>query len=81
LNRILGPIKPNESYDKTAYVSASKDGQPKHPAKKVVNALKRRGANVFATQGKGLLHHSNDAPQREGWSAAQPLPFYKEVDE
>lgn len=81
LNRIVGTIKATESYDKTAFVSASKDGQPKHPAKKVVNAFKRRGANVFATQGKGLWHHSNDAPQRPGWSAATPLPFYDEVDE
>lgn len=81
LNRIIGPIEATESYDKTAFVSAAKDGQPKHPAKKVVNAFKRRGAEVFATQGKGLWHHSNDAPQRLGWSAAQPLPFYKEVDE
>jgi len=81
LNRILGPIKSTESYDKTAYVSASEDGQPKHPAKKVVNAFKRRGANVFATQGKGLWHHSSDAPQRVGWSNATPLPFYEEVDE
>jgi beta-lactamase superfamily II metal-dependent hydrolase len=81
LNRILGPIKFTESYDKTAYVSASKDGQPKHPAKKVVNAFKRRGANVFATQGEGLCFHSSDAPQRVGWSNATPLPFYEEVDE
>jgi beta-lactamase superfamily II metal-dependent hydrolase len=81
LNRILGPINGYEFYDKTAYISASKGGQPEHPAKKVVNAFKRRGANVFATQGKGLWYYSNDAPQREGWSAAQPLPFYKEVDE
>lgn len=81
LNRIVGPIKATESYDKTAFVSASKDGQPKHPAKKVVNAFKRRGANVFATQGKGLWHHSSDAPQRPGWDNATPLPFYKEVDE
>jgi beta-lactamase superfamily II metal-dependent hydrolase len=81
LNRIVGPIKTNESYDKAAFVSASKDGQPKHPAKKVVNAFKRRGANVFATQGKGLWHHSSDAPQRHGWNNATPLPFYEEVDE
>jgi beta-lactamase superfamily II metal-dependent hydrolase len=81
LNRIIGPIRSTESYDKTAFVSASEDGQPKHPAKKVVNAFKRRGANVFATQGKGLWHHSSDAPQRVGWSNATPLPFYEEVDE
>ena len=82
LNRIIGPIKPSkESYDKTAYVSASKGGQPKHPAKKVVNAFKRRGAEVFATQGIALCYRSSDAPQRENWNAATPLPFYNEVDE
>jgi|DewCreStandDraft_2_1066082.scaffolds.fasta_scaffold00009_124 beta-lactamase superfamily II metal-dependent hydrolase len=81
LNRIVGPIKQTESYDKAAYVSASKDGQPKHPAKKVVNAFKRRGAQVYATQGRTLWHHSSDAPQRQGWSNATPLPFYEEVDE
>nr|BAL57360.1 metallo-beta-lactamase family protein [uncultured Acetothermia bacterium]BAL58876.1 metallo-beta-lactamase family protein [Candidatus Acetothermum autotrophicum] len=81
LNQIVGPIKTPESYDKTAFVSASKDGQPKHPAKKVVNAFMRRGANVFATQGKGLWYYSNDAPKRYGWSAATPLQFYDVVDE
>jgi len=80
LNRIIGPVKPPESYDKIALVSASIDGQPKHPAKKVVNAFKRRGANVFATQGKVLWFHSDDAPARDGWTKPTPLPFYKEVD-
>jgi len=81
LNRVLGEIKAEKSYNKTAYVSAAKDGQPKHPAKKVVNAFKRRGAEVYVTQGKNLLYSSNDAPKREGWEPAKPLPFYKEVDE
>jgi len=81
LNQIVGPIKTPESYDKTAFVSASKDGHPKHPAKKVINAFKRRGANVFATQGTNLCHRSDDAPQRPGWTEATPLPFYEQVDE
>lgn len=80
LNRILGPIKRNQSFDKTAFVSASKDGQPEHPAKKVVNAFKRRGANVFATQGEGLCYR-NGTPLRRGKGAAEPMPFYEVVDE
>lgn len=81
LDRILGPKLAQDSPTKVAFVSASKDGAPKHPAKKVVNAFQRRGARVFATQGKALSQHSPDAPKREGWSDATKLPFYQEVDE
>lgn len=80
LNRILGPIRAEQTYDKTAFISAAKDGNPKHPAKKVVNALKRRGAKVYVTQGITIWQHSSDAPAR-GWSAALELPFYDEVDD
>lgn len=81
LDRILGPKLPQDVPTKTAFVSASPDGGPKHPAKKVVNAFQRRGAKVFATHGKTLTQHSPDAPTREGWSPATKLPFYEEVDE
>ena len=33
----------------------AKDGQPKHPARKVINAFQRRGARRFATQGNWFL--------------------------
>lgn len=62
----------------TAFVSASKDA-PKHPAKKVTNAFKRRGANVYKTNGNVLMHNIN-AP-RDGWSAASSVPFFNEVEE
>ena len=81
LNRIIGQITEQETYDKTGFISAAKDGYPKHPAKKVVNAFKRRGAKMYATQGKALWQHSDDAPKREGWNAATELPFYEEVDD
>ena len=61
-------------------VSASKEGEPKHPSKKVVNAFKRRGAEVFATQGNDLVRRSKDAPNRQ-WGSASPLPFYSQVEE
>jgi beta-lactamase superfamily II metal-dependent hydrolase len=81
LNRILGVKKAAQSFDKTSYVSAAKDGEPKHPAKKVVNAFKRRGAEVYVTQGKQICHFSKDAPARKDWVNAVSLPFFDQVDE
>jgi beta-lactamase superfamily II metal-dependent hydrolase len=81
LDRILGPKKAQEAFDKTAFVSAAKDGEPKHPARKVVNAFQRRGAKVFATKGSGLYQHSKDLPLRAGWRTATNLAFYEQVDE
>jgi len=81
LDRILGPKLSQDSPTKVAFVSASKDGGPKHPAEKVINAFQRRGAKVFATQGNGLSQYSPDVSRRVGWSDATKLPFYGEVDE
>jgi len=80
LNRIVGPRLSAPASAKTVFVSASKDGAPKHPAKKVTNAYQRRGAKVLATQGVSL-RHSHNAPPRAGWGPATPLPFYPEVEE
>ena len=80
LNQVIGPKKSDESFNKTACVSAAKDGEPNHPAKKVINAFKRRGAETFATKGESLCHRSDDAPGR-GWGNATPLPFYPQVEE
>lgn len=79
LDRFLGP-KPQRTPMKTAFVSCSPDGAPKHPAKKVTNAFIRRGCNVHATQGVAKRHH-HDAPPRDGFSRAEPLPFYDVVEE
>jgi beta-lactamase superfamily II metal-dependent hydrolase len=76
----VGPAILNRIKAGTAYVSAAKKSE-KHPAKKVVNALIRRGANVYATQGVSLLHYSPDAPARPGYSTATPLPFNEYVEE
>lgn len=79
LNRIVGPKLKQDTRKMTAFVSASKDGAPKHPAKKVTNAFRRRGAPVCATNGEGICHFY-DAPGR-GWHPITPIPFYNEVDE
>jgi beta-lactamase superfamily II metal-dependent hydrolase len=81
LARIVGePVAQGTKPKMTAFVSASKEGAPKHPAKKVTNAFQRRGAKVIATQGSTKRHHF-DAPPRDGWSAAAPVPFYPQVEE
>ncbi len=64
---------------RTAFISASKDS-PKHPAKKVTNALKKHEMAVYVTRGKGL-RHSYQAPERVGWSAAQQEEFHDHVEE
>jgi len=44
LDRLFGGIKPIGTVpDKTTFVSAAKDGAPKHPNKRVTNAFLRRG--------------------------------------
>jgi beta-lactamase superfamily II metal-dependent hydrolase len=82
LNRIVGPRLSSSATPKTktVFVSASKGGVPKHPAKKVTNAYQRRGARVHATQGEGL-RHSHEAPARSGWTSAASVPFYNEVED
>lgn len=79
LNRLVGPKLSSDQKLKTAFVSASIEGEPKHPAKKVTNAFRRRGAPVHATKGSKKWHYHN-APDRN-WSISIPLPFYNEVEE
>ena len=77
--RNIGPTILNQIKAQTAFVSAATEGAPKHPSKKVTNALKRRKASVYATQGTALLHHS-PGQNRADWSAAPQVPFYDEVE-
>jgi len=79
LNCFVGPRLSGEATTKTAFVSAAKDSDPKHPSKKVMNAFRRRGAPVHATQGMPKLHF-RDAPDR-GWQASVALPLYLEVED
>lgn len=80
LNYIIGEKLQEKKYFKIAYISAPKNGDPKHPSRKVVNALKRRGAEAYATKDISMRHSSPDAPDR-GWRKADPLPFYDQVEE
>lgn len=82
LNRLIGdPLPYGRGTSLTVFISASKEGNPKHPNKRVVNAFIRRGSKVVATQGTAKYYYSPGTPDREGWSTAEPLPFYTEVEE
>lgn len=81
LNRLVGYPKPFGSTPHfLAFVSAAKEGDPKHPNKRVTNAIQRRGGKVIATKGSTKYLFTSGTPDR-GWSTAEPLPFYYEVED
>jgi beta-lactamase superfamily II metal-dependent hydrolase len=81
LDRLLGGrVAKGTEPTSVAFVSAAKNGEPKHPAKKVTNALQRRGASVHATQGEAKWF-SYSSTSRDGYTPSIPLPFYEEVED
>ncbi|HTV48648.1 MAG TPA: MBL fold metallo-hydrolase [Phycisphaerae bacterium] len=85
LNRIIGSKLSSSSSPgvdaKSAIVSVAVEGAPNHPAKKVLNAFKRRGAKCFKTAGKGLRWSSPGAPDRPGWKTSSSEPLHDRVEE
>ncbi|TPI26815.1 hypothetical protein FJW08_26670 [Mesorhizobium sp. B3-2-1] len=80
LTRLLGEIQPEGTPTRfSAFVSAPKD-DVKHPRRIVLNAFKRRGGYIVATQGTGKIHWGG-FPKREGYGDAENLPFYAQVEE
>lgn len=80
LNRILGPIQPQNSGSLfSAYVSAPKNDDS-HPRKMVLNAFTRRGGRVHATQGINKVF-CGGFPFRPGYSTADPMPFSPKVED
>jgi beta-lactamase superfamily II metal-dependent hydrolase len=76
--RNVGPSILNQIRAETAFISAATEAGPKHPSKRVTNALRRRGSDVYVTQGNSLLHafpHS-----RPEWGPAPKVPFYPQVE-
>jgi beta-lactamase superfamily II metal-dependent hydrolase len=79
LDRILGPIQPENSATKfSAFVSAPAEDDM-HPRKMVLNAFARRGGRVIATQGSNKVYWGG-FPNRPGYIAANPLPFANQVE-
>ncbi|MCL5406735.1 MAG: MBL fold metallo-hydrolase [Deltaproteobacteria bacterium] len=64
---------------RTAFVSAPKDGNPKHPSKKVTNALQKHGSTVYVTRGNNLLHQFQGNVR--GWGNATREPFHARVED
>lgn len=84
LDRWLGqrlPAPPPEGQGTfRAIVSAAKEDEH-HPRKAVVRAMRHRGAKVLSTDdGRGTKRIGRNAPEREGWTAAVPLPYPEEEE-
>lgn len=62
----------------TAFVSVA-PASPTHPRRSVTNALQRRGTQVFATQGRGLMFSFN-AQARPGWTTVEAVPFHPYIE-
>jgi Metallo-beta-lactamase superfamily len=85
LDRWLGAclkVKPEEgSETSTAIISAGREDED-HPRRSVVRAMVHRGAKVVSTDdGSGTKRTSQNAPDREGWSAAKPLEYPDDQEE
>lgn len=84
LNQWLGPKKlimpAEDGFSASAYVSASKEDKD-HPRKSVIRAFMHRGSKVYSTEGRSWLRTYQDAPDREGMSVADPLPYPKDQEE
>jgi beta-lactamase superfamily II metal-dependent hydrolase len=80
LNRLIGHPSPAGTKQFRAMASVPATGEPKHPSRRVLNAFKRRGADVFLTQGKGVCLKSKQAPPRAGWVTVTAQPFFEEVE-
>ena len=80
LTRLLGPIQPEYANARfSAYVSAPAD-DTNHPRKIVLNAFKRRGGTIIATQGSTKVHRGG-FPMRPGYSNVDGLPFFTRVED
>lgn len=80
LTRLLGAIQPEGTAPRfSAFVSAPVDDS-QHPRRIVLNAFKRRGATVIATQGVSKVHWGGFDP-RPGYFGAKAMPFFARVEE
>lgn len=79
LDRLLG-TKGYEGFRGLAFVSGARDST-KHPAKKVLNAFRRRGYHVHGTDDGKARRHGHNSPTPAGWSASIAHPFHGHVEE
>jgi len=81
LDRIVGKkVAKGEKINKTAFISAAV-GHPKHPSKRVKNALLRRGVDVAETCGEDHCYRSADVATRPGWGPITYVEFADTYEE
>lgn len=74
------PAKPAEGQETFTAVISSAKADEDHPRKAVVRACIHRGAKVVTTEGASLRTGHN-APKRDGWNAATPLPYPEDQED
>lgn len=81
LDQLLGERKTAQGGKTTftAVISAARADED-HPRKSVVRAMHHRGAHVISTEGSDKCT-SKDAPQRDGYSFAECLPYPDEQED
>jgi beta-lactamase superfamily II metal-dependent hydrolase len=81
LNKLFGPPRQSIDHQKegVAYISAPPNS-PKHPSRRITNALNRRGRTVVCTEGTKKYQFEGVA-LRPTWSYVEPIPFADEVED
>jgi len=80
LNTLIGTTGVSRS-PISVCVSAPKEGRPKHPSYNVTNAYKRRGADVYTTEGVNYLFPFGACPPRDDYGQGNPIGYGPEEDE
>jgi beta-lactamase superfamily II metal-dependent hydrolase len=63
-----------------AIISAAPEGAPKHPSRRVTNALIRRGTEVCATLGNSIRFFNSRLPLRRNWGTVPLIPFHEKFE-
>ncbi len=79
LNELLGPKLDTLQENFSSIISAAKEDK-NHPRKAVVRAFIHRGGKVITTEGTNIRTGHN-APEREGWTSVEPIPYPEEQEE
>ena len=74
LDELLGPRLDERGDPTFTAIVSSALADEAHPRKSVVRAMYHRGAKVVTTEGSSK-RTSKNAPDRDGWSPAEPVPY------
>ena len=80
LNRLIGPIVAEGDTTGCSAIASAAKASSTHPRKVVLNAYRRRGVHVCATNDGHTKRHYHNMPEREGWSVATTFEIFSEVE-